>query len=107
MIKMGAVIGRGGSRISEIRMLSTQEIKIHEVEGESPVRRITVQGTKDQIDKAVLLLHVCVNVYTEPKDKVGHMQLLAAVQYAQNKDNEVRSMQLRQRVKLFHNHGHI
>lgn len=85
---MGAVIGRGGSRISEIRMLSTQEIKIHEVEGESPVRRITVQGTKDQIDKAVLLLHVCVNVYTEPKDKVGHMQLLAAVQYAQNKDNE-------------------
>ena len=41
---MGAVIGRGGSRISEIRMLSTQEIKIHEVEGESPVRRITIQG---------------------------------------------------------------
>lgn len=85
---MGAVIGRGGSRISEIRMLSTQEIKIHEVEGESPARRITIQGTKEQIDKAVLLLHVCVNVYTEPKDKVGHMQLLAAVQYAQNKDSE-------------------
>lgn len=85
---MGAVIGRGGSRISEIRMLSTQEIKIHEVEGESPSRRITVQGSKENIDKAMLLLHVCVNVYTEPKDKVGHMQLVQAVQYAQNKDGE-------------------
>jgi len=82
---MGAVIGRGGSRISEIRMLSTQEIKIHEVEGESPVRRITIQGTNVDLDKAVLLLHVCVNVYTEPKEKVGHLQLLGAVQYAQTR----------------------
>ena len=42
----------------------------------------TIQGTKEHLDKAVLLLHVCVNVYTEPKEKVGHLQLLGAVQYA-------------------------
>ena len=58
---MGAVIGRGGSRISEIRMLSTQEIKIHEVEGESPVRRITIQEsvkTLPELKKHITLLVV-------------------------------------------------
>jgi len=80
---MGAVIGRGGSRIGEVRMLSTHDIKIHEVDGDSTFRRITISGDKNHIDKAVLLLHVCVNVFTEPKDKVGHLSLLQAVQYAQ------------------------
>ena len=82
---MGSVIGRGGSRISEIRMLST-DVKIHNEEGESPVRRVCIQGPKDAVDKAVFLLHVCVNVYTEPKEKVGHFSLLAAVEYARGGD---------------------
>ena len=43
------------------------------------------KGTNVDLDKAVLLLHVCVNVYTEPKEKVGHLQLLGAVQYAQTR----------------------
>ena len=46
---MGAIIGRGGSRITEIRHRSTQEIKIHEQEENSQNRRITVSGSKELI----------------------------------------------------------
>ena len=48
---MGAIIGRGGSRITEIRHRSTQEIKIHEQEENSQNRRITVSGSKELIGK--------------------------------------------------------
>lgn len=98
---MGAVIGRGGSRISEVRMLSTHDIKIHEVDGESTFRRISVSGQKELVDKAILLLHVCVNVFTEPKDKVGHLSLLQAVQYAQGglKGAAVEMLKYEQQVK--------
>jgi len=87
--KMGAIIGRGGSRITEIRHRSTQEIKIHEQEENSQNRRITVSGSKELIDRAILYLHVCVNVYTEPKEKVGHMPLLQAVQYTQKENKTI------------------
>ena len=46
-LQMGAIIGRGGSRITEIRMRSTQDIKIHEQEENSQIRRITVNGPQD------------------------------------------------------------
>lgn len=79
--KIGAIMGRGGSRITEIRNRSTQDIKIHEQDENSQIRRITLNGSKDLIDRAILMLHVCVNVYTEPKEKVGHMPLMTALQY--------------------------
>ena len=49
--KIGAIIGRGGSRIAEIRRYSTQDIKIHEKDEASATRRITVNGQQDQIGK--------------------------------------------------------
>ena len=51
ILKMGAIIGRGGSRITEIRHRSTQEIKIHEQEENSQNRRITVSGSKELIGR--------------------------------------------------------
>ena len=48
---MGAIIGRGGSRITENRHRSTQEIKIHEQEENSQNRRITVSGSKELIGR--------------------------------------------------------
>ena len=47
--QIGAIIGRGGSRIAEIRRYSTQDIKIHEKDEASATRRITVNGQQDQI----------------------------------------------------------
>ena len=49
--QIGAIIGRGGSRIAEIRRYSTQDIKIHEKDEQSSTRRITVNGQQDQIGK--------------------------------------------------------
>jgi len=85
--KIGAIIGRGGSRIAEIRRYSTQDIKIHEKDEASATRRITVNGQQDQIDRAVFLLHVCLNVYTKPKEKVGQWTLLQAVHYARGNES--------------------
>jgi len=90
---MGSVIGKGGSRISEIRALST-DIKIHnDGEGhqdpDSPVRRVSIQGPKELVDKAVFLLHVCVNVFTEPRTKVGHLSIVEAIEYAKSGGDEV------------------
>jgi len=86
--KIGAIIGRGGSRIAEIRRYSTQDIKIHEKDEASATRRITVNGQQDQIDRAIFLLHVCLNVYTKPKEKVGQWTLLQAVHYARGNENK-------------------
>ena len=52
---MGAIIGRGGSRITEIRHRSTQEIKIHEQEENSQNRRITVSGSKELIGRFFII----------------------------------------------------
>ena len=42
------------------------------------------------IDRAIFLLHVCLNVYTKPKEKVGQWTLLQAVHYARgNESNKV------------------
>ena len=41
-------------------------------------------------DRAIFLLHVCLNVYTKPKEKVGQWTLLQAVHYARgNESNKV------------------
>ena len=47
-------MGRGGSRITEIRNRSTQDIKIHEQDENSQIRRITLNGSKDLIGMLLL-----------------------------------------------------
>ena len=72
-------MGPDGKRIKEITELSTN-IKVSK-DRESPVGRFSIHGPKEAVDKAVFLIHVCVNVFTEPKEKVGHLSLLEAVEY--------------------------
>ena len=40
-------------------------------------------GGQDVIERVNLLLHVCVNVYHEARDKIGNLNMLQAVQYGQ------------------------
>lgn len=80
---MGSVIGQRGSIIKEIRALTTPDIKIHEQEDGSTFRKLHVAGGADVIERVNLLLHVCVNVYHEARDKIGSLNMLQAVQYGQ------------------------
>ena len=50
-------MGRGGSRITEIRNRTTQDIKIHEQDENSQNRRITINGSKDLI--GILISTTC------------------------------------------------
>ena len=80
---MGSVIGQRGSIIKEIRALTTPDIKIHEQEEGVQCRKLHVAGGQDVIERVNLLLHVCLNVYHESRDKIGNMNMLQAVQYGQ------------------------
>uniref|UniRef100_F6UNM5 K Homology domain-containing protein n=1 Tax=Ciona intestinalis TaxID=7719 RepID=F6UNM5_CIOIN len=55
---MGCIIGKGGSRIKEIRMLSGAQIQINKVEkeDESVDRKITIQGSAEAISLAYYLI---------------------------------------------------
>jgi len=80
---MGSVIGQRGSIIKEIRALTTPDIKIHEQEEGVTFRKLHIAGGPDVIERVNLLLHICVNVYHESRDKIGNMNMLQAVQYGQ------------------------
>ena len=50
-------------------------------------------GGTDVIERVNLLLHVCVNVYHEARDKIGSLNMLQAVQYGQAmKHKQVRKL---------------
>jgi len=56
--KAGAVIGKGGWKISQARIESGAQIKIEEADEGSPQRNITIKGTNDQIRKATMMLQM-------------------------------------------------
>lgn len=56
----GAIIGKGGSRITEIRRRSNAQIVIDEALTGSNDRIITISGTPDQIQNAQYLLQLSV-----------------------------------------------
>lgn len=53
---MGRVIGRAGSNINEIRSVSGAQIKVVPKDGISPMRRVTLTGTAEQIASATLMI---------------------------------------------------
>jgi len=53
---MGRVIGRQGSNINEIRSVSGCDIKVVPKDGISPMRRVTLTGTAEQIASATLMI---------------------------------------------------
>lgn len=52
----GAIIGRGGNRITEVRRQSGAQVVIDEALPGSNDRIITITGTQEQIDAAQFLL---------------------------------------------------
>jgi len=53
---MGRVIGRQGSNINEIRTVSGCQIQVVPKDGISPMRRVTLTGTAEQIASATLMI---------------------------------------------------
>merc|ERR1719229_1034350 len=60
----GSIMGRGGSRINQIRQQSGAEITIHPPEPGNPDRIITIRGSTDQIQKAQFLMQLCVKKFS-------------------------------------------
>uniref|UniRef100_H2YHF6 K Homology domain-containing protein n=1 Tax=Ciona savignyi TaxID=51511 RepID=H2YHF6_CIOSA len=67
---MGSIIGKGGSRIKEIRTISGAQIWINKVENEEDKkladdveRKITIQGTPEAITLAHYLINLSVSMY--------------------------------------------
>lgn len=54
---IGCIIGRGGSKINEIRQLSGANIKIAGLEETSPDRTVTISGSPDSIGFAQHLIN--------------------------------------------------
>jgi len=54
----GAIIGKGGNRIKQIRQQSNAQIQIDEAVAGSNDRIITISGTQDQIQNAQYLLQL-------------------------------------------------
>lgn len=54
---IGCIIGRGGTKINEIRQLSAAQIKISNCEDGAKERRITITGTPDTIYAAQYLIN--------------------------------------------------
>lgn len=60
----GAIIGRGGTRIRQIRQDSNAQITIDEAAEGSNDRIISIQGNQDQIQNAQYLLQMSVKEYS-------------------------------------------
>jgi len=54
---IGCIIGRGGQKISEIRLVSGANIKIADLEDGNPDRHVSITGTPDQIQLAQFLIN--------------------------------------------------
>ncbi len=54
---IGCIIGRGGSKINEIRQMSKAQIKISNAEGGDRERKITISGDVQQIATAKYLIN--------------------------------------------------
>nr|AHY82402.1 heterogeneous nuclear ribonucleoprotein K [Schmidtea mediterranea] len=62
---IGAIMGKGGSRINEIREETGARIDVDKtmMDNKSSERIITIQGSRDQIQNAQFLLQACVRKY--------------------------------------------
>ncbi|KAJ8599491.1 hypothetical protein CTAYLR_010439 [Chrysophaeum taylorii] len=68
---MGAVIGRGGSTINQIRQMSGAKVDIAQSVPGMPMRLVTVTGTPDQIQMAQYLIQVKMGGGSLPTSNYG------------------------------------
>ena len=66
---VGAIIGKGGAKINEIRQLSGSVIKINEPQDNSNERLVTITGTSECNQMALYMLYSRLGEYhfLEPK----------------------------------------
>uniref|UniRef100_A0A5K3FRD1 Heterogeneous nuclear ribonucleoprotein K n=1 Tax=Mesocestoides corti TaxID=53468 RepID=A0A5K3FRD1_MESCO len=62
---VGAIMGRGGKRLNQVRSVSAAEIKVSPLDPCSEDRIITITGTPEQIQSAQFYLQLCVKRYNE------------------------------------------
>lgn len=60
---IGCIIGRGGSKINEIRQASGATIKISNAEEGSPDRKVTITGTPETIGAAQFLINTSMELH--------------------------------------------
>jgi heterogeneous nuclear rnp K-like protein 2 len=60
---VGAIIGKGGQKINEIRTLSGSVIKINEPQENSNDRLVTITGTQEQNQMALYMLYTRLGEY--------------------------------------------
>uniref|UniRef100_A0A1I8J6A4 KH domain-containing protein n=1 Tax=Macrostomum lignano TaxID=282301 RepID=A0A1I8J6A4_9PLAT len=60
---IGCIIGRGGTKINEIRQLSGAQIKISNCEDGAKERKVTITGTPDTISAAQYLISASIDLH--------------------------------------------
>ena len=78
---MGAVIGRAGATINQIRQMSGAKVDIAQSVPGMPMRLVTVTGTPDQIQMAQYLIQVKMGGGSLPSAGAMAQQAAGAVQY--------------------------
>lgn len=63
---VGAIIGKGGAKINEIRQLSGSVIKINEPQDNSNERLVTITGTAECNQMALYMLYSRLGQLTQP-----------------------------------------
>ncbi|KAJ8931251.1 hypothetical protein NQ314_015855 [Rhamnusium bicolor] len=67
---VGKIIGRCGEKITEIRSLSGAKLTINDEEKDFTLKRITIKGTKEQINIAKSLVEDIVEQATESQQRI-------------------------------------
>lgn len=68
---VGAIIGKGGAKINEIRQLSGSVIKINEPQDNSNERLVTITGTQECNQMALYMLYSRLGEFTVPRTAVS------------------------------------
>jgi poly(rC)-binding protein 2/3/4 len=63
---VGAIIGKGGAKINEIRHLSGSVIKINEPQDNSNERLVTITGTQECNQMALYMLYSRLGTFSFP-----------------------------------------
>ena len=70
---MGAIIGKGGKRIGEIRMMSGCNIHVERADEDSKygMRRLTLKGDRQKITMAAFLINQTISSFSTAEPKVA------------------------------------
>jgi len=90
---MGAIIGKGGKRIGEIRMMSGCNIHVERSDADSNygMRRLTLKGTKQQITMAAYLVNQTISSFSTAEPKIPKEEVTIKVEEQEQPEAQVGS----------------